>query len=289
MIKYTGKDGVNMKSNESMANFILELRKSKNMTQKQLAEKLNVTDKAISKWERGLGYPDITILSSLADILGVTTNELLNGHRDEVPNPKVDADVENALKFADQVITKKRKTARSIIKFGMSITFLIAIITCMICDLAITHSLTWSWYVISSVVFTWLMIMPLILFEKPKIALSLLSFSIFIIPFLFALQTIIGNIDMMTLSLPVSAASVGFMWIIYGLFMLKKISKWYAAAITLVLCIPFTVLINYIMHKILAEPVFDVWDVLSFGILAVVAVVFACLGYFSNKNESPRP
>lgn len=64
-------------NNERMANFIYELRKTKNLTQKQLAEKLNITDKAVSKWERGLGYPDIKTLSSLAEILGVTTNELI--------------------------------------------------------------------------------------------------------------------------------------------------------------------------------------------------------------------
>jgi len=42
--------------NKKIGTFILELRKSKNMTQRELAEKLNVTDKAVSKWERGLGY-----------------------------------------------------------------------------------------------------------------------------------------------------------------------------------------------------------------------------------------
>lgn len=69
--------------NKKIGSFISELRKSRSLTQKELAEKLNLTDKAISKWERGLGYPDITIVSSLADILGVTVNELLNGERIE--------------------------------------------------------------------------------------------------------------------------------------------------------------------------------------------------------------
>ena len=53
--------------------FIAQLRKEKNMTQKDLAELLHITDKAVSKWERGLSYPDITLLTSIAGILGVTT------------------------------------------------------------------------------------------------------------------------------------------------------------------------------------------------------------------------
>ncbi len=59
--------------------FIAELRKQKNMTQKDLAKKLGVTDKAISRWETGRGYPDIEILPDLAKILSVSINELLNG------------------------------------------------------------------------------------------------------------------------------------------------------------------------------------------------------------------
>ena len=50
--------------------FIATLRKEKNMTQVDLAKKLQVTDKAVSKWERGLGFPDINSIEPLADALG---------------------------------------------------------------------------------------------------------------------------------------------------------------------------------------------------------------------------
>lgn len=59
--------------------FIAKLRKEKSLTQKQLAEKLNVTDKAISRWETGKGYPDIEILPKLSAILNVSVNEILYG------------------------------------------------------------------------------------------------------------------------------------------------------------------------------------------------------------------
>ena len=65
--------------NIKTGNFIAEKRKEKNLTQKALAEKIGVTDKAISKWERGLSYPDISLLIPLSEELGVSITELLNG------------------------------------------------------------------------------------------------------------------------------------------------------------------------------------------------------------------
>lgn len=59
--------------------FIQERRKQLNLTQKQLGEKINVTDKAVSKWERGLGCPDVSILGELSEVLEVGIGELLNG------------------------------------------------------------------------------------------------------------------------------------------------------------------------------------------------------------------
>ena len=58
---------------------IRRLREEKKMTQSQLAEKMNVSDKAISKWETGRGYPDITMIEKLSDVLGVSIIELFSG------------------------------------------------------------------------------------------------------------------------------------------------------------------------------------------------------------------
>ncbi len=58
---------------------IYKLRCEKNMTQKDIADKLNISDKTVSKWERGLGCPDVNLLSELSDVLGVNIEKLLNG------------------------------------------------------------------------------------------------------------------------------------------------------------------------------------------------------------------
>ena len=66
--------------------FIAECRKNANLTQMQLAEKLDITDKAVSKWERGVAMPDSSIMLELCDILRISVNELLSGEKINMDN-----------------------------------------------------------------------------------------------------------------------------------------------------------------------------------------------------------
>jgi transcriptional regulator with XRE-family HTH domain len=71
-----------MKMNQvKIGKFIAELRKEKDLTQKDLAEKIGVTDKAISKWENGRGMPDVSLLRKISEVLGITVNELLSAEK----------------------------------------------------------------------------------------------------------------------------------------------------------------------------------------------------------------
>ena len=63
--------------------FIASRRKQKNLTQAQLAEKLNITDRAVSKWENGKCLPDASIMIELCEFLDITVNELLSGEKVE--------------------------------------------------------------------------------------------------------------------------------------------------------------------------------------------------------------
>ena len=64
---------------QKIGELIYDLRKEKNMTQKQVADLMNISDKTISKWERGLGYPDVSLLPKLANVFGVSVDNLLSG------------------------------------------------------------------------------------------------------------------------------------------------------------------------------------------------------------------
>ena len=65
-------------TNKSMGDIISTLRKEKGMTQKDLADMLNITDKAVSKWERNIAFPDTATLPKIAEIFGVSVEELMN-------------------------------------------------------------------------------------------------------------------------------------------------------------------------------------------------------------------
>lgn len=70
---------------KTISTLITELRKENGMTQAQLAEKMGVTDKAVSKWERDLSCPDINSIPKLAEILGTTVEQLMQGEDKESP------------------------------------------------------------------------------------------------------------------------------------------------------------------------------------------------------------
>ena len=74
---------------EKVGNFIKDIRLRNNLTQKELANKLNVTYQAVSKWERGLNVPDISIMMEISKLFNVDISEILNGEKNNVKNNKI--------------------------------------------------------------------------------------------------------------------------------------------------------------------------------------------------------
>lgn len=100
--------------------FIQSLRKELKLTQKDLADKLNVSDKTISKWETGNGMPDLVFLKPLSDILGISINELLSGETIDNNNfkDKTEENIVNTINYSNDEI-KKNKIHTIIISFGI--------------------------------------------------------------------------------------------------------------------------------------------------------------------------
>ena len=101
---------------EKIGKFIAKLRKEKNMTQNELAQKLGITDRAISKWENGRGMPDLSLLTPLCEILGVSINELLSGERLDKKDyqEKLEENFINTIDYIDKKNVKSN-TIKSII------------------------------------------------------------------------------------------------------------------------------------------------------------------------------
>ena len=92
---------------------IAQQRKSKNLTQRELAELLGVTYKAISRWETGTGFPDVSILEQLAKALDLTITEIVNGERAIIPS--LDNDSDRAIISVFAYIKRMRRTLLSVI------------------------------------------------------------------------------------------------------------------------------------------------------------------------------
>lgn len=122
--------------NVKMGEIIREARKKKGLTQKDVASHLHITDRAVSKWERGICAPDLALLEPLAEILNLSITELITGETEHAGenNEKVEYVVKETIEYSKQENTEKKKKCRKHIFLALlGILPLIAIILlCML-------------------------------------------------------------------------------------------------------------------------------------------------------------
>lgn len=112
---------------EKIGKFIAELRKENNMTQLELADKLGITDRAVSKWENGRGMPDVSLLKLFCEILGISVNELLSAeglNRDE-QQEKFEENIVNTISYTNKKIKKTKKIIITFISAFLSLLVLL--------------------------------------------------------------------------------------------------------------------------------------------------------------------
>ena len=200
--------------------------------------------------------------------------------------------MESYEKKADEnLIALKRKDENNmrknvIISILFSVTLLIGIMVCLICNLAISGNLTWSLIPVSSIVFAWVISFPSIILGKKGIIVSLILLSAFIVPYLFLLSNLVKVKEVFSVGAVMAGASIVFLWIIVAIFRRigKTGSKLIALGTSLLLAIPFMFVINVILSKMIAEPIFDVWDMLSVFILLILAFVSFICDYAKKKG-----
>lgn len=108
---------------EKIGKFIVELRREKKLTQQELADKLGVTDRAVSHWENGRRLPDYSLLKDISTELSISINELLSGERLSEQELKQKAD-ENIIKFSELISFKSMKYG----VIGMCFIFIILVL-----------------------------------------------------------------------------------------------------------------------------------------------------------------
>lgn len=111
--------------------FVAQLRKERNMTQKELADTLKVTDKAVSKWETGKGFPDVKLLEPLARALGVSLVELMEGRHLEteaLPMEEAEQVVSRAMDRSQRATARRYLKLLSALLIGIGVLCLLRLI-----------------------------------------------------------------------------------------------------------------------------------------------------------------
>ena len=124
---------------KTFGEFLKQKRQEKVLTQKQLANILFVSESAVSKWEKDVAHPDITLLPKLSEVLGVSEHELITASIDKQARE-------------EKTQAKKWRTLSFTWELFFYITYVVALIPCFIVDLAVNKTLSWFWIVFSALV-----------------------------------------------------------------------------------------------------------------------------------------
>ncbi len=126
-----------MTDKKTFGSFIKIKRTEKNYSQKALAEMLFVTEGAVSKWERGVSYPDITLISDICRVLDISEHELITASTDT-----------DTRKMKHEA--RKFRVIRDTWFWVPTISYAVALLVCFICNLAVNHTLSWFFIVLTA-------------------------------------------------------------------------------------------------------------------------------------------
>lgn len=262
--------------NEKIGPFIRRLRKERGMTQKELAALLNITDKAVSKWELGASLPDVGLLLPLAETLGVSVTELLGGARapeakapeaPEAPSRDTAGDI---LSYTRKTAAQRREKLRLWLFAGLSGAFLLAALVCWICDMALNRALTWSLIVCASLALAWAVLLPLLTLRRTPVPWALAALSAAILPYLYILGDLLEDPRVFRLGLPIAPAAALYLWGVYAVCRRHRRRKWHAAGEILLL----TAVLNFAVD--IAVYVLVPNEMLWGGPLAALALSAGC-------------
>ena len=152
-----------MEEKVTFGKFVIRKRKEKGLTQRELAEKLYVTESAVSKWERGISYPDISLVSDLCEILGISEHELVTASED----------------LNQREMEKQAKKFQNLIKtysWVFYIAYGLSLLVCLICNLAFSHTLSWFFIVLTAEMTAFSLTSLPVLIKKNKAMWSIAAF-----------------------------------------------------------------------------------------------------------------
>lgn len=225
-----------MVNKSNFAKYIKEKRIKKGLTQEQLAEQLIISTSAVSKWERGVTYPDITLISKICEVLDISEHEFVTA-----------CDDTDARQTMHEAI-KYRKLSRAAFWTAQA-AFLIPLIVCFIVNLAVQHTLSWFFIVTAALLVGYsILVLPFVL-KRHKSLLSMTAATVSVALLLITCR-IFGTVEFSL----VTAFLIFFFWALpaWGIWGSIVYTR-HAAAFTLILVGLFMAVFPYMVKLLVGE------------------------------------
>ncbi len=266
-----------MQDKKSFGKYIAEKRKEANLTQEELANKLYVIPTTISKWERGITYPDITMITNLCKELNISEHEFFTACDDEAMN-------------AEKREIKNYRTIKKMIRYFISIGYLIAIITCFICNLVIDHTISWFLIVLVSIGISFSITNLPFYLKRDKYIMAKVSIAVTILTYILLFVTnLVSHGNWLFQSFAIATFEFILLWLGIIICTFIKIDKCYKISICLILlsiCSAFT---NPFCEKALniSSQTDNNYNIIIAALLLITAVIISGVRLL-NKRSTTR-
>jgi len=263
-----------MQDKKNFGKYIAEKRKEANLTQEELANKLYVIPTTISKWERGITYPDITVITNLCKELNISEHEFFTACDDEAMNKE------------KQEIKRYRMLKKWLFNI-INIGYFIAIITCFICNLVIDHKLSWFLIVFVGILISFsITTLPCYLKnDKYKFAKTSLLVTSLIYLLLLTVHHVNAG-DWLLESYFIASFVLIFLWIPILTCTFTKIATPYKISIGLFAFACITMFTNYVCAQVLdISNDGNLSNIICAILMIAIAIAIAFKEFFSKKEK----
>lgn len=261
-----------MQDKKNFGKYIAEKRKDANLTQEELANKLYVIPTTISKWERGISYPDITVITNLCRELNISEHEFFTACDDEALNQ-------------EKREIRRYRTIKKIIHYCMCIGYLIALITCFICNLAIDHKMSWFLIVLTSIGISFSITNLPFYLKKDKYRVAKISLIVTILIYILLFITnLVNNDNWLFQAFAIATFEFILLWLGIVICTFTKIDKYYKISISLILLSICTAFTNPFCEKILnIVSQSDNYNIIVAILLVIIAIIISVKRFLSKK------
>ncbi len=262
-----------MEDKKNFGKYITEKRKAVGLTQEELANRLYVIPTTVSKWERGITYPDITMITNLCKELNISEHEFFTACDDEAMNQ-------------EKREIKRYRTINKIIHYCIYIGYLIALIICFICNLAIDHKMSWFLIVLTSIGISFSITNLPFYLKKDKYRMAKISLIVTILIYmLLFIINLVSNGNWVFQAFVIATFEFILLWLGIVICTFIKIDKYYKVSIALILLSICTAFTNPFCEKILniVSQSDNTYNIIVAILLVIIAIIISVKRFLSKK------